>query len=91
LSQQVWFYFCSAYNPLTPPFQLTDAPVGIMPASSPLANKQPVALGESAPASSSIRHNGDVPAGDTFGGGGGSGGVSDEDTLQARLDALRRG
>jgi len=71
--------------------QLTDAPTGIMAASSPLANKQPVALGESAPASSSIRHNGGIPTSDSFGGGGGSSGISDEDALQARLDALRRG
>ncbi|KIM48960.1 hypothetical protein M413DRAFT_438136 [Hebeloma cylindrosporum] len=70
--------------------QLTDAPTGITSASSPLANKQPVALGESAPASSSVRHNGDAPTGDTFGGGVGGGGA-DEDALQARLDALRRG
>ncbi|KAF8964637.1 Snf7-domain-containing protein [Flammula alnicola] len=70
--------------------QLTDAPIGIAATSSPLANKQPVALGESAPASASNRP--DISSGDTLGGGAGGGAnMSDEDALQARLDALRRG
>ncbi|KDR81348.1 hypothetical protein GALMADRAFT_239196 [Galerina marginata CBS 339.88] len=67
--------------------QLTDAPIGIAASTSPLANKQPVALGESAVTSASTRQNTDFSSGDTSGGAG----VSDEDALQARLDALRRG
>jgi charged multivesicular body protein 2A len=65
-------------------FQLTDAPIGIATTSSPLTNKQPVALGESAPMSSSRP---DISSAETSSGGGGT----DEDALQARLDALRRG
>jgi len=62
--------------------QLTDAPSGLA-VSSPLTEaKQAVALGGD---SSSPSH------GDSSGGGGGGGGLSDEDALQARLDALRRG
>lgn len=52
---------------------------------SPLTSRQPVALGET---------SGIPPArgGDNSSGGDGSGGgLSDEDALQARLDALRRG
>jgi charged multivesicular body protein 2A len=64
--------------------QLTDAPTGIATSSSPLTNRQPVALGEgSGP-------HGPGFSGDKSGGDGG-GGLSDEDALQARLDALRRG
>lgn len=57
--------------------QLTDAPTGLA-ISSPLTEpRQPVVLGE---------------GGGAHSGGGDSGaGVSDEDALQARLDALRRG
>lgn len=66
--------------------QLTDAPIGIAATSSPLANKQPVALGESVPMSSSRP---DASSADTSSGGGGT--MTDEDALQARLDALRRG
>ncbi|KAF5331026.1 hypothetical protein D9619_005720 [Psilocybe cf. subviscida] len=66
--------------------KLTDAPIGIAATSSPLANKQPVALGESVPMSSSRP---DVSSADTSSGGGGT--MTDEDALQARLDALRRG
>ncbi|KAJ6547290.1 Snf7-domain-containing protein [Mycena capillaripes] len=66
--------------------QLTDAPTGLGTASSQLTNRQPVALGES---------SGPPPprSGDDKGPGGGvaDGGASDEDALQARLDALRRG
>ncbi|KAF9475319.1 vacuolar sorting protein DID4 [Pholiota conissans] len=68
--------------------QLTDAPTGIATASSPLANKLPVALGESAPASTSRP---DLSRSDNSGGGGSGVGATDEDALQARLDALRRG
>jgi len=61
--------------------QLTDAPTGIATASS-LANRQPIALGESSGQSlQPTLGNGDS----------GPGGLSDDDTLQARLDALRRG
>ncbi|KAK0445363.1 vacuolar sorting protein DID4 [Armillaria gallica] len=65
--------------------QLTDAPTGIA-VSTPVANKQPVALGESGVAPTRGNDNNNT-GGDTSGGGG----VSDEDALQARLDALRRG
>jgi len=70
--------------------QLTDAPIGIAATSSPLANKQPIAVGESAATSSLPRQNTDFPTGDNSGSGV-VGGMSDEDALQARLDALRRG
>ncbi|KAH7921494.1 SNF7 family protein [Leucogyrophana mollusca] len=60
--------------------QLTDAPTGLGAISSPLAStRQPVALGESI----GPPHLDDKS--------GGEGGMSDEDALQARLDALRRG
>ncbi|KAJ7046515.1 vacuolar sorting protein DID4 [Mycena alexandri] len=64
--------------------QLTDAPTGV---GNPSAQqvRQPVALGESA---------GPAPprGGDNAGpGAGGDSGASDEDALQARLDALRKG
>ncbi|KAF9459575.1 Snf7-domain-containing protein [Collybia nuda] len=64
--------------------QLTDTPTGIANLSSPLTNRQPVALGEG-----SGPH---VPkSSDDKSASPGSGGMSDEDALQARLDALRRG
>jgi len=64
-------------------FQLTDAPTGLaMPASA--LNKQPVALGELHGPSS----GGNVAAGNSS---TPDGPMSDEDALQARLDALRRG
>lgn len=64
-------------------FQLTDAPTGLASASAQVI-RQPVALGETAGAF----HGGvDDRTGDNSGGGG----ASDEDALQARLDALRRG
>ncbi|KAJ4488265.1 vacuolar sorting protein DID4 [Lentinula aciculospora] len=63
--------------------QLTDAPTGMAYASAQ-AIRQPVALGET---SGPPHGGGDDKTGDISG----SGGVSDEDTLQARLDALRRG
>ncbi|KAF5386890.1 hypothetical protein D9615_001766 [Tricholomella constricta] len=65
--------------------QLTDAPTGIAAISSPLTNRQPVALGESLGQPSRLGDEqgpGDAPGGGT---------MSDEDALQARLDALRRG
>ncbi|KAL0947221.1 hypothetical protein HGRIS_013338 [Hohenbuehelia grisea] len=65
---------------------LTDAPTSIASAA-PLTTKQAVAIGETAgPASS--RQAGDDTAGSS---NGGAGVMSDEDALQARLDALRRG
>uniref|UniRef100_D8PWA8 Uncharacterized protein n=1 Tax=Schizophyllum commune (strain H4-8 / FGSC 9210) TaxID=578458 RepID=D8PWA8_SCHCM len=60
--------------------QLTDAPTGIASAA-PVAARQPVALGEAA----------DIGSSGAGGDGGGGGGMSDEDALQARLDALRKG
>jgi len=66
--------------------QLTDAPTGLTAVSSPLASRQPVALGETL----GVSHppvGGDKPGGNS----GPVGGLSDEDALQARLDALRRG
>ncbi|KAJ3908380.1 vacuolar sorting protein DID4 [Lentinula edodes] len=63
--------------------QLTDAPTGLASVSAHVT-RQPVALGETAGAF----HGGvDDRTGDNSGGGG----ASDEDALQARLDALRRG
>lgn len=62
--------------------QLTEAPTGIAAASKSLADRQPVALGEQGGAS---------PAGPSNTGGGAGPAMSDEDALQARLDALRRG
>jgi len=63
--------------------KLTDAPSGLAAVSAPLATRQAVAIGESAP----------PPGGDDHRDGGdiGGGGATDEDALQARLDALRRG
>lgn len=46
-----------------------------------------MALGESGPMSSSARQNTDFSGGDSSGGAS----ATDEDALQARLDALRRG
>ena len=68
--------------------QLTDAPTGLASAA-PLSERKAVALGEGASAPS----GGGPKDGDSAGGGGGGGGaaLSDEDALQARLDALRRG
>ncbi|KAF7322766.1 Snf7-domain-containing protein [Mycena chlorophos] len=58
--------------------QLTDAPTGLA-TSTQLASRQPVALGETA-GPAPPRGGADPPPADT-----------DEDALQARLDALRRG
>ncbi|TFK42863.1 Snf7-domain-containing protein [Crucibulum laeve] len=65
--------------------QLTDTPTGIATMSAPLTNRQPVALGESA-GHLHLPAKGDDASGNAGVGGGGS----DEDALQARLDALRR-
>ena len=68
------------------PTQLADAPTGMATTSS-LTERQPVALADG-PAPSP----GNTNTGGTGGGGGGGGGnQTDEDALQARLDALRRG
>jgi len=65
--------------------QLTEAPTGIATTTTLLVNKQPVALGES----TSTPHL--TGLGDATGGGAlNAGALSDEDALQARLDALRR-
>ena len=58
-----------------------DTPSGLA-VSTPMASRQAVAVGE-APGPSHPNDSGS--------GGGGTGGTSDEDALQARLDALRRG
>jgi charged multivesicular body protein 2A len=63
--------------------QLADAPTG-MATTSTLTERQPVALADG-PAPSP----GNTNTGGTGGGGGGN--QTDEDALQARLDALRRG
>ena len=62
-------------------WQLTGAPTGRTVASPLTEPRQAVAVGEGGPA-----------GGSSSGGGGGEGGtMTDEDALQARLDALRRG
>jgi hypothetical protein len=65
--------------------KLTDAPTSIA-AANQLSERRAVAVADGA-------GGGGAPAsgGDSSGGGGGGGAVSDEDALQARLDALRRG
>ncbi|KAG5635548.1 hypothetical protein H0H81_010895 [Sphagnurus paluster] len=65
--------------------QLTDAPTGIAGLSSPITTRQPVALGESLGQTS----RGDEQRSGESSGAGAA--LSDEDALQARLDALRRG
>jgi len=60
-----------------------DTPSGLAAVSTPVASRQPVALGET----SGPPHLGDSGPG----GGETGGGTPDEDALQARLDALRRG
>ena len=84
LSQQARHLHTSLLLLLTQ-HQLTEAPTGIATATSLLVNKQPVALGESSTASHSTRL-GDTTGGDALN----AGALSDEDALQARLDALRR-
>ena len=62
--------------------QLQEAPTGLAITSSLTEPRQAVALGEGGGTSS---------GGGSGGASGGGGGMSDEDALQARLDALRRG
>lgn len=68
--------------------QLVEAPSGTLAV--PVANtRQAVAIGEAdGPPLSGSRGGLDDKGGGSSGGGGG---LSDEDALQARLDALRRG
>jgi len=66
--------------------QLTDAPTGLGVISSPLASRQAVALGETTGVSHLARADDENVSGE-----GTSSGLSSEDALQARLDALRRG
>ncbi|THV05217.1 Snf7-domain-containing protein [Dendrothele bispora CBS 962.96] len=68
--------------------QLTDAPTGLA-VSSAASIRQPVALGETVGGSS--RGDNSNSGDGSSGGGGGGATLSDEDALQARLDALRRG
>ncbi|KAH9056635.1 vacuolar sorting protein DID4 [Lactarius vividus] len=63
--------------------QLADAPTGLATASA-ATERQPVAVADG-PAPSPGNNVG------SSGGGGGGGNMTDEDALQARLDALRRG
>lgn len=67
--------------------QLTDAPTGIAAQSSLLTSKQPIALGETAghlppPGTGNLAPNNE---------GNGGSNLTDDEALQARLDALRRG
>ncbi|PPQ65103.1 hypothetical protein CVT24_003064 [Panaeolus cyanescens] len=64
--------------------KLTDAPTGLATAST-LANKQPVAIGELSGPSPPARTDSGTANNSS------SNNMSDEDALQARLDALRRG
>ena len=59
-----------------------DTPSGLASVSTPVASRLPVALGET---------SGPPHPNDSGSGGGDTGGTTDEDALQARLDALRRG
>ena len=52
-----------------------------------MAERQPVALADGAPPPPANTNTGGTGAG----AGGGGGNLTDEDALQARLDALRRG
>ncbi|PSR75119.1 hypothetical protein PHLCEN_2v9304 [Hermanssonia centrifuga] len=71
--------------------QLTDAPTGLAMSSSLTEPKQAVVLGDGGPSHFGGDSSGGGGGGSGGGGGGGGGGMSDEDALQARLDALRRG
>lgn len=62
--------------------QLMDTPSGLATVSTPMTSRQAVALGET---------SGPPNPSDPGSGGGNTGGTPDEDALQARLDALRRG
>ncbi|KAG6850471.1 hypothetical protein H0H93_012892 [Arthromyces matolae] len=77
LSQQVHSSVSFLYTAAHIILQLTDAPTDIALVSSPITNRRPVALGES------LGRSEEQSLADA--------GLSDEDALQARLDALRRG
>jgi len=62
--------------------KLMDTPSGLATVSTPVASRQAVVLGET---------SGPPHPSDSSSGGGNTGGTPDEDALQARLDALRRG
>jgi len=66
--------------------QLADAPTGLASAST-MAERQPVALADGPAPPPGNTNTGGVGGS----GGGGGGNLTDEDALQARLDALRRG
>lgn len=88
LSQQVRLYcsssfFSMAAVDLSFVAQLTDAPSGIASNVAPIADRRPVALGDGG-------HSSDGPGGPSGGNNNSGGGMSDEDALQARLDALRK-
>jgi charged multivesicular body protein 2A len=78
-----WLAWLRPLSPLLTdrPAQLVDAPTGLATTST-LTERQPVALGDG-PAP--------LPGATSSGGFGGGGNSTDEDALQARLDALRRG
>lgn len=88
LSQQVSaiIYHCPRIV-LIALLKLTDAPTGLAKLSSELSSRQPVALGDG-PTPHTPRSGDDKPSN---GSGSGGAALSDEDALQARLDALRRG
>ncbi|KAL0071626.1 ESCRT-III subunit protein did4 [Marasmius tenuissimus] len=70
--------------------QLTEAPSGLAIATPMTTSRQPIALGLGD--TGGLSKGDDKSGGDSSGGGGGGGAaLSDEDALQARLDALRRG
>ena len=68
------------------PTQLADAPTGLA-STSTMAERQPVALADGAPPPPANTNTGGTGAGAS----GSGGNLTDEDALQARLDALRRG
>jgi charged multivesicular body protein 2A len=84
LAHQVGFFVPFFARPSADFHQLTDAPTGVTAVTSPLTNRQPVAIGESLGQQPRI---GDDKSPSN---GSGAGGMSDEDALQARLDALRK-
>lgn len=87
LSQQVRFSSCNVTHLCSFVVQLADAPTGLAISSPLTESRQAVPIGEGGPSGD---HSGGAGGGSSSGGGGG-GGMSDEDALQARLDALRRG
>jgi charged multivesicular body protein 2A len=82
LAQQVTVLQPYALYSYSQYLQLTDAPTGLAVPNPAATNRQLVAVGEDG--GSSSRH-------ENASSGQESSGMSDEDALQARLDALRRG